>query len=59
MYTVKENNYTSKWEIYEITTDQRVQSCRTKDEARRLTRLLNLGSGFNGFTPRFITVEYI
>lgn len=44
--------------IVEKDTDQIIRRCGCEREARDLCRSLNLGSGFNGFTPSFFLQEY-
>lgn len=58
MYHMKVNNDTSRWEVHETDTEQCVKTCDTENKARELTRSLNLGAGFQGFTPTFMTIEY-
>lgn len=55
-YNVKEKSGT--FEVIERGTDLVVASRTSNEEARRLARSLNLGSGFNGFTPTFFTLKY-
>ena len=44
--------------IIETDTNLEVKKCLEQDEARRLARSLNLGSGFQGWTPTFFTNEF-
>jgi hypothetical protein len=55
-YNVKQKS--GIFEIVERGTDLVVASRTTNEEARKLARSLNLGSGFNGFTPTFFTLAY-
>lgn len=41
------------FDILETTTDQIVKSFSDNQEARKLLRHLNLGGGFEGWTPTF------
>lgn len=52
-YSVKE-----EVNILEKATDTIVQVCNSEEEARSLCRSLNLGSGFNGYTPNFFTQSF-
>jgi hypothetical protein len=53
---VKEN--AGVFEIIERGSDLVVASRKSNEEARKLARSLNLGAGFNGFTPPFFTLKY-
>jgi hypothetical protein len=55
-YNVKQKSGT--FEIIERDTNLVVASKNTNEEARSMARSLNLGSGFNGFTPTFFTLAY-
>jgi len=55
-YNVKEKD--GIFEIIERGSDLVVATRKSNDEARKLARSLNLGSGFNGFTPTFFTLKY-
>lgn len=55
-YNVKEN--AGVFEIIERGTDLVVANRKSNEEARKLARSLNLGAGFNGFTPTFFTLTY-
>jgi hypothetical protein len=46
------------FEIVEKGTELVVAVRKDKDAAAKLTRSLNLGSGFDGFTPPFFTLKY-
>jgi hypothetical protein len=50
-YKMIEDNNT--FGIYEIATEQVIKTFRDKTEARAFLRHLNLGGGFNGWTPTF------
>jgi hypothetical protein len=43
--------------IKEVQTDQLVMMLDSKEEAYKVTSRLNLGAGFDGFTPRFFLTE--
>lgn len=47
-----------EFHVTESDTDLVMMKTKVKDEARKLTRALNLGAGFNGFTPTFFTYDY-
>lgn len=55
-YNVKQKS--GIFEIVERGTDLVVATRTNNEEARKLARSLNLGSGFNGFTPTFFTLVY-
>ena len=43
--------------VIEKDTDITLAKFDNQDEARQLVRSLNLGSGFNGFTPSFFDID--
>jgi len=43
--------------IKEVQTDQLIMLLDSKKEAIQIVSKLNLGAGFDGFTPRFILTE--
>lgn len=49
--TVKSDN---KYDILEQSTNLIIELKYTETDARKLCRKLNLGYGFNGWTPSFI-----
>jgi hypothetical protein len=51
-YTVKEMN--GKYNILEKTSETVIELETSEKNARDLCRKLNLGSGFNGWTPAFV-----
>jgi hypothetical protein len=51
-YTVKEMN--DKYNILEKTSETVIELETNEKAARDLCRKLNLGSGFNGWTPSFV-----
>jgi hypothetical protein len=51
-YKVKNNS--NIFEVLEIRTDQVIAKFPTQKEAKELLRHLNLGGGFDGWTPSFI-----
>ncbi len=55
-YTTRKIN--SEHGVYEKETDQIVAKFDERDKAKVLTRSLNLGKGFNGWTPEFFLYEY-
>jgi hypothetical protein len=55
-YRMNEKN--GLFEIIEKGSELVVAVRKGKDEATNLTRSLNLGSGFDGFTPPFFTLVY-
>lgn len=44
--------------IYEKETNQMIYKSENESVARRYCRALNLGSGFNGYTPCFFTQTF-
>lgn len=44
-----------QYRVIEKDTDLIIQLISNEEEARELCRSLNLGSGFNGFTPTFFS----
>lgn len=55
-YYVKGNG--KKFDIIEKDTELTIISKTNEREANKLCRSLNLGAGFNGFTPNFFCYEY-
>lgn len=49
---VKEN---SSYNIVETQTDQVVKTFNNQEDAKKLMKQLNLGGGFDGWTPTFFT----
>jgi hypothetical protein len=39
--------------VYEVTTDQTIKTFLDQKEAKKFMRHLNLGGGFDGWTPTF------
>jgi len=52
------NEKKNLFEIIEKGSELVVTTREDKDEAVKLCRSLNLGSGFDGFTPPFFTLVY-
>lgn len=53
-YKLQENSKDkSLYDVFETTTDQVVASYGEFSEARKKLRFLNLGGGFDGWTPSF------
>lgn len=55
-YYIKEEN--SLYKIIEKDSELVIQETKDKTFARSRCRSLNLGSGFNGFTPPFFCAKY-
>ena len=55
-YTMRNNK--DLFEIVEKGSELVVAIRNTKEDATKLTRSLNLGAGFDGFTPPFFTLKY-
>ena len=47
-----------QYQIIEKDTDLVIRQVKEEKEARELCRSLNLGAGFNGFTPAFFIEEF-
>lgn len=50
-YKMVEDNNT--FGVYEIATEQVIKTFTDRNEARKFLRHVNLGGGFNGWTPTF------
>lgn len=50
-YVIKENG--GSWDVYETRTEQVVKTCSTICEAQVVKTHLNLGGGFDSWTPSF------
>jgi hypothetical protein len=46
------------YNIFEKETDTLIELERTEKETRDICRKLNLGAGFNGWTPRFFSSRF-
>jgi len=55
-YTVKLND--GQYDILEKETDTTIELNAKEKTARDICRKLNLGAGFNGWTPSFLTISY-
>jgi len=51
-YKVVENSKTS-YSVYETKTEQVIKEFNTRSDARKLMKTLNLGNGFDSWTPTF------
>ena len=52
------DNQQGTYDIVEISTGTTIELRTVESRARELCRKLNLGSGFNGWTPAFVAVGY-
>ena len=52
--TEKGKNYI----VVETQTDQTIKSFSDFNQARKLMKFLNLGGGFDGWTPSFLLVDF-
>lgn len=43
--------------VYEVATEQVIKTFDSLDKARKFMRKLNLGGGFDGWTPSFVLSE--
>ncbi len=57
-YIVKKTNATAAYNIYEKGGDVLIELSFEEKKAKDLCRKLNLGSGFNGWTPMFFAVKH-
>ena len=55
-YAVKEKN--GAFDIYEKDSDILIKLNTDERKSKDLCRKLNLGSGFNGWTPSFFAISY-
>lgn len=55
-YAVKEAS--GLYNVYEKTNDVLIELKYDERKAKDVCRKLNLGAGFNGWTPGFFTVKY-
>lgn len=56
--TYRVNQSNQQYDIIEKDTNLVVYSDQRERSARELCRSLNLGSGFNGYTPAFFTQSF-
>jgi hypothetical protein len=54
-YKIIEND--KKFDVFETQTDVVLKTFKSKSEAKELAKSLNLGSGFDGFTPSFFLIK--
>lgn len=47
------------WSIYEVATEQVIQSFRDEKKAKEIYRGLKRGKGFQGWTPMFFAREVL
>lgn len=45
--------------VHEKTSDQYIKGFKTKEDAKKLMRHLNMGGGFDGWTPEFILKKVV
>jgi hypothetical protein len=55
-YVLKKSD--TAYNIYEKSSDVLIELSLEEKKAKDLCRKLNLGSGFNGWTPLFFAVKY-
>lgn len=55
-YTLKKTN--TAYDIYEKGSDVLIELSFEEKKAKDLCRKLNLGSGFNGWTPQFFATKH-
>lgn len=56
-YKIKEVNK-EEFEVLETQTNQTVKKFNTYQEAKKFLRHLNLGGGFDGWTPTFVLKKF-
>lgn len=54
-YSIVERN--KNFLVVETATNQPIKNFNNKDVARKFMRHLNLGGGFNGWTPKFFVAS--
>jgi len=54
-YKIIENE--KLFDVFETQTDLVLRSFKTRSEAKELAKSLNLGAGFDGFTPSFFLIK--
>jgi hypothetical protein len=57
-YKTEFNQETNMYNILETNSGVIIQVNKTQPELKTLCRKLNLGSGFNGWTPLFFSNQY-
>jgi hypothetical protein len=56
-YRVEEDSKEKKFKVIEKNTEIVLYKSECSKDARSMCRSLNLGSGFNGLSPRFFSLE--
>jgi hypothetical protein len=59
MMSYSVNRVETSYQIVEKDTNLTIYELKDEREARKICRSLNLGAGFDGFTPTFFTFQYI
>ena len=59
MYKIIKSDTTCDYSVIEIATEHVMYTGRVESYARELCRSLNLGNGFNGFTPAFVVERFL
>lgn len=54
----KVNKSGNAFDVYEIDSDVLIELSASESRARDVCRKLNLGSGFNGWTPPFFAAKF-
>jgi hypothetical protein len=52
------NSKKNIFEVYETATEQVIKSFSDAKEAKKFMKSLNLGSGFDGWTPSFVLKDF-
>lgn len=52
-------NQNGKYDLLEKNTEVVIKVNRSSDEAKSICRKLNLGTGFNGWTPPFFSQSFV
>lgn len=56
-YSVINNN--GSYDVYETSTEQVIKTFTKATEAKELMKRLNLGGGFDGWTPSFFLIKIV
>jgi len=57
-YSVVQSAKNPIYDIIEKNTETKIELSYNEKDARQVCRKLNLGGGFNGFTPIFFAVKF-
>jgi len=57
-YKINEDKNKSKFVVFETKTEQPIFEIADFSEAKKLMKHLNLGGGFDGWTPSFLLADF-